>query len=282
MPENAIGILHPGAMGSSIAAAVRQSGRTVCWVSQGRSGDSRERAERADLTDAGNLGELVGRCRLILSVCPPEFASDVAASVSEAGYEGIYVDANAISSGRSREMGATLEGAGINYVDGSIVGGTDFSQGLSYLYLSGPHAPSVLEIFEGSDLHVVVLGGPVGSASALKMCYAGWTKGSMALIGGILSLAEKESVRDALLEQWKVSQAELYKGAENKVRQSTAKAWRFAGEMEEIADTFQSATLPDGFHRAAAEIYRRQAGFKDAVETPSLDEIIRSVLEPDG
>ena len=269
-------------MGSSIAAAVRQSGRRVLWASEGRSGESRRRAETADLTDAGNLGELVNESRLILSVCPPEFSSEVGASVSQSGFQGIYVDANAISPARSRELGASLEEGGVSYVDGSIVGGPDFNKGLSYLYLSGPDAPSVLEIFEGSDLHVVVLDGPVGSASALKMCYAAWTKGSAALLGGILSLAEEERVRDALLEQWKVSQGELYKEAEKKVRQSTAKAWRFAGEMEEIADTFQGAALPDGFHRAAAEIYRRQSGFKDATELPSLDEVIQAVLGSDG
>ena len=280
MPD--IGILNPGAMGSSVAGAVRQSGRTVYWVSEGRSAESRGRAEKTDLTDAGTLNELVKRCRMILSVCPPEFAPDVAGSVSAAGFKGIYVDANAISPGRSRGLGESLETMGISYVDGGIIGGPDFSGGRSFLYLSGPHAASVPEIFEGSDLHVVVLDGPLGAASALKMCYAAWTKGTKALLGGILALAEQEEVGDTLLEQWQASQPALYESAEKQVRQTTAKAWRFAGEMEEIADTFLSAGLPEGFHRAAAEIYRRQARFKGAPELPSLDDIIRAVLKSDS
>ena len=269
-------------MGASIAAAVRQTGRTVYWVSEGRSEESRKRAEKADLTDAGSLAEMAKRCGMVLSVCPPEFSRDVAASVADSGFEGIYVDANAISPDRSREVGAILESSGISYVDGGIVGGPNFGEGRSFLYLAGVLASRVPEVFEGSGLNVVVLDGPLGLASALKMCYAAWTKGTKALLGGILSVAEKENVRDKLVQQWKVSQKPLYEKAEAQVRQTTAKAWRFAGEMEEIADTFVTAGLPEGFHRAAAEIYRRQARFKGAPELPSLDEIIRAVLEPEG
>lgn len=278
MTKNAIGILHPGEMGSSIAAAVLQSSQRVLWTSEGRSEESHRRAEKVDLKDAGSLHELVNESCLIISVCPPEFSQETGANVYESGFQGIYVDANAISPARSRKLGALMEKGGVRYVDGSIVGGPDFSKGLSYLYLSGPEAPLVSEIFEGSDLHVNVLDGPVGAASALKMCYAAWTKGSAALLGGILSLAQDESVIDELWEQWKVSQKELYTGAEQRVLEGTVKAWRFAGEMEEIANAFLGSDLPDGFHRAAAEIYRRQSGFKDAAELPPLDELISTVL----
>ncbi|AWT59300.1 MAG: hypothetical protein DF168_00484 [Candidatus Moanabacter tarae] len=265
-------------MGSSIAVAIQQNGQRVLWASEGRSEDSHMRAEKANLEDAGNLPTLVIESGLILSVCPPEFSPQTGANVSESGFKGIYVDANAISPARSRELGVLMEKIGVSYVDGSIVGSSDFSKGSSYLYLSGPKAPLVSEIFEGSDLHVVVLDGPLGAASALKMCYAAWTKGSAALLSGILSLAKDESVLDELWEQWKVSQKGLYTGAEQRVLEGTAKAWRFAGEMEEIANAFLGSSLPDGFHRAAAEIYRRQSGFKDASELPPLDEVIRTVL----
>lgn len=278
MTKNAIGILHPGEMGSSIAVAVQKSGQRVLWASEGRSEDSHRRAEEANLKDAGSLHKLVIESCLILSVCPPEFSPETGANVSESRFQGIYVDANAISPARSRELGALMEKEGVRYVDGSIVGGPDFSKGSSYLYLSGPEAPLVSEVFEGSDLHVVVLDGPVGAASALKMCYAAWTKGSAALLSGILSLAKDECVLDELWEQWKVSQKGLYTGAEQRVLEGTGKAWRFAGEMEEIANAFLGSALPDGFHRAAAEIYRRQSCFKDASQLPPLDEVIRTVL----
>lgn len=133
-------------------------------------------------------------------------------------------------------------------------------------------------VFEGSALNVNLLKGSIGSASALKMCYAAWTKGSKAMVAAILALAEARGVRSELMDQWALSQSELYKKAEIRVRQSTQKAWRFVGEMEEIAGTFAASGLPDGFHGAAAEVYRRLSGFKDDSELPGIESIFSSLL----
>jgi len=89
------------------------------------------------------------------------------------------------------------------------------------------------------------------------MAYAAWTKGTAALLLAIRALARVEGVEDALLAEWERSQPDLPGGSEAAARSAVAKGWRWVGEMEEIADTFAAAGLPDGFHRAAAEIYRR-------------------------
>jgi hypothetical protein len=127
---------------------------------------------------------------------------------------------------------------------------------------------------------VLVLGDAVGAASALKMSYAAYTKGTTALLGAILALTEYEGVRESLMKEWGLSLPQLAESALTRVRQDTLKAWRFIEEMEQIAETFRSAGLPDDFHRAAAEIFRRQALFKTRDSLPSLQEIISSLLSP--
>ena len=87
------------------------------------------------------------------------------------------------------------------------------------------------------------------------MAYAGWNKGSQALLLAIRALAMQEGVDEALLAEWARSMPELPKRSTDAVAANARKAWRFVGEMEEIADTFDAAGAPDGFHRAAAEVY---------------------------
>ena len=123
-----------------------------------------------------------------------------------------------------------------------------------------------------------MLAGEPGAASALKVCYAAYTKGTTALLLAIRSLAQAEGVDDALLAEWAISQPELVARSEAGPRGSARKAWRFAGEMDEIADALADAGMPDGFHRGAAETYRRLDRFKDAPEPPALADLIADVL----
>ena len=75
---------------------------------------------------------------------------------------------------------------------------------------------------------------------------------------------EELGVRTELENEWARLAPDLAEEAEHRARRVTAKAWRFAGEMDEIASTFESADLHGGFHRAAREVFQRLAGFKDA------------------
>src|SRR2546428_699725 len=118
-------------------------------------------------------------------------------------------------------------------------------------------------------------GGP-GAASAVKMAYASWTKGSAALLLAVCALASAEGVEDSLVREWKISQPDLSPRAESAAKSNAKKAWRFIGEMEEIAATFAAAGLPDGFHQGAAEIYRRMEIYKDG-PSPSFTEVLRAL-----
>lgn len=273
-----IGILHPGAMGISLAASAHNSGHQVLWASEGRSAASRERAAEHGLEDAGTLARLCAACSIIVSVCPPHAAEAVADEVLAAGFGGMYVDANAIAPQRATRIGETLQQAGIAFVDGGIIGGPAWQTG-TVLYLAGPRADEIAACFAAGPLETRVVGPAIGRASALKMCYAAYTKGSTALLCAVLAAAERSGVRDELYSQWNSEQAGKSEREAQRVRGVTAKAWRFAGEMDEIAATFRAAGLPGEFHDAAATLYRRLARFKDEPELPELDEVLAALSQ---
>lgn len=225
-----VGLLHPGEMGAAIGASIDAD---VVWASEGRSSATRLRA--AGFRDVGTVPALVASADVIVSVCPPHAALDVARAC--AGFDGIYIDANAISPQRAEEIAAIQP----QFVDGGIVGVPDAPT----LYLSGGGAEEVAALFR---LETRV----VASASALKMVYASWTKGTAAML-----LAAREVARHFDVErEWLRAAPELDARLARARASAEQKGWRWAGEMEEIADTFAAAGEPDGFHRAAAQVYR--------------------------
>jgi 3-hydroxyisobutyrate dehydrogenase-like beta-hydroxyacid dehydrogenase len=246
-----IGVLHPGEMGAAVASVLRGQGRRVVWASEGRSAETRARAEAAGLDDVGTPAE-VARNGVILSICPPHAAVEVARSLGP--FEGLYVDANAISPATAQEVAEVARTAGGRFVDGGIVGSPPREAGSTRLYLSGDEANTVAELFAGSVLDARV----VPNASAVKMAYAAWTKGTAAMLLAIRELARREGVEEALLEEWALSQPALPDRYARAERSADAKGWRWVGEMEEIASSFEADGLPGGFHRAAAEVYRRR------------------------
>lgn len=274
-----VGILHPGEMGISIAASIQNTGHTVYWVSEGRSQKTRVRAAEFDLVDAGTLDQLCETCSVIVSVCPPHAAEDVANQVSSRFFKGLYLDANAISPQRVVRIGQTMTRAGASFVDGGIIGGPAWRPGSTWLYLSGEDAQAAVPCFSAGPLETCVIGEAIGKASALKMCFAAYTKGTTALLCGILATAETLGVREELQHQWSRTGSDFAEQASQRVRRVTAKAWRFAGEMDEIASTFKEAGMPGEFHAAAADIYRRITHFKDAPTTPSLEDVLAALAQ---
>jgi 3-hydroxyisobutyrate dehydrogenase-like beta-hydroxyacid dehydrogenase len=190
----------------------------------------------------------------VLSVCPPHAAVDVARAAS--GCTGIYVDANAISPETARAV-AAVHG---RFVDGGIVGPPPYEAGTTRLYLSGEEADEVAALFAGTNVDARVISDVPGTASALKLAYAGWTKGSAALLLAVGALARAEGVEDVLLAEWRLSQPQLEERSEAAGRSALRKGWRWIGEMEEIARSMSARDLPAGFHEAAAEIFRGAAG----------------------
>ncbi|MGA7362852.1 MAG: DUF1932 domain-containing protein [Candidatus Dormiibacterota bacterium] len=277
-----VGLLHPGEMGAAVGAALLASGIPVLWVGQGRSKATRERADAAGLTDAGSLPELLRASSVVLSICPPEAAHGVAELVAANNFQGVYVDANAISPKSARMIEKLIRERGSAFVDAGIIGGPPGPEA-AHLYLSGEGASAVALLFACADhLTTTVLEGPAGTASALKMCYAAWTKGSTALLLAALAAADALRVDQALLEEWKESQPELAMRLERTVQSAPRKAWRFVAEMEQIADTLEAAEVPGGFHRAAAEIYSRLARFRKHTTGPTLEELLRAVGDRDS
>jgi 3-hydroxyisobutyrate dehydrogenase-like beta-hydroxyacid dehydrogenase len=254
MTQTVIGLLHPGEMGAAVAATLRAVGHTVLWASEGRSSETATRAHGAGLEEVGTAGELARRSDVILSICPPHAAMEVARSV--AAFRGVFVDANAISPGAARAIGDAIEG---RFVDGGIIGPPPREPGATRLYLAGSEADTVAELFGGTVVDARVISKEPGAASALKMAYAAWTKGTAAMLLAIRELARAQEVEPELLTEWRLSLPELVERSAAAARSADAKGWRWVAEMEEIASTFESVGLPDGFHRAAAEIFRRGA-----------------------
>jgi 3-hydroxyisobutyrate dehydrogenase-like beta-hydroxyacid dehydrogenase len=218
---------------------------------------------------------------IVLSVCPPEFATEIAASVAAQRFQGIYVDANAVSRATAEEIAKIVTKAGASFVDGGIIGSPVKQAGTTRMYLSGEKAAQIAQLFSASMLDARSIGAVPGEASALKVVYAAWTKGTDALILAIRALAAHEGVDQALLEEWKISQPAL----ENKCLRAAAvavpKMWRYVGEMREIAEAFQAAGLPGGFHDAAAEVSERLACFKDQTEPPlTVKTVLEKLLSP--
>jgi 3-hydroxyisobutyrate dehydrogenase-like beta-hydroxyacid dehydrogenase len=273
-----LGILHPGNMGISIAAAAQEGGTEVYWVSEGRSAQTRERAERFALRDAGTLASLCETCTVIVSICPPHAAEEMAEQVMACGFTGLYLDANAISPQRTLRIGEKMAAASVRFVDGGIIGGPAWEPGQTWLYLAGEGADEIAACFSAGPLETAVIDGEVGKASALKMCYAAWTKGSTALLCAIVAAADQLGVWEELQQQWARGWPGFPEQTVDRVRRVTAKAWRFAGEMEEISATFDAAGLPGAFHAAAADLYRRIADFKDAQATPLLEDVVAALV----
>jgi 3-hydroxyisobutyrate dehydrogenase-like beta-hydroxyacid dehydrogenase len=269
MGDVTIGLLHPGEMGAAVGQCLAEAGHQVLWAPEGRSAVTSARAAAAGLIACG-LAEMVRRCDLIMSVCPPHAALDIARQV--AGFGGIYLDANAVSPATAREVAGIVEAGGASYVDGGIIGTPPVAPGFIRLYLSGPRAGQVRDLFDDSPVDARLVDhetgsgaggsgagaiGVVGAASAVKMAYASWTKGSAALLLAARALARAEGVEETLLAEWGISQPGLEARSAGAAGSAAAKGWRWIGEMEEIAAAMAAAGLPAGFHQAAAEIYRR-------------------------
>jgi Domain of unknown function (DUF1932)/NAD binding domain of 6-phosphogluconate dehydrogenase len=290
MSKVTVGLLHPGEMGAAVGRCLAAAGHRVLWVPEGRSPASAARAAAAGLTAAsGGLPGVIREADVIVSVVPPHAALDLARQV--AGFGGVYTDANAVSPATAREIARIVEARGASYVDGGIIGTPPVAPGFIRLYLSGARAAEVQRLFAGGDVDARVLGG-VGAlngdaiggdalgggvsvaASAVKMAYASWTKGSAALLLTARALARAEGVEDALLAEWDVSQPGLAERSARAAGSAAAKGWRWVAEMEEIAAAMAAAGLPEGFHQAAAEVYRR------AGDDGSADAILTALLTP--
>ena len=277
-----VGILHPGAMGARVAEQARTAGAEVWWVASGRSAESRARADSAGLLAAESLDELAARCGIILSVCPPASALDVAEAVAATSFSGIYVDANAISPEHALDVASLFAGRA-RVVDGGIVGGPPREPGDARLYLSGPDADAVEAVralFAPTVLETLVLPGPVGRASALKLAFASYNKISYLLAAQAFALASGHGVLDELLELAAAKIPDTPLARPVQVTTAGPRAWRWAPEMREIAAACAAVGVPGDVADLAATVFLRWADLKGASDV-ALDELIRGLISGD-
>ena len=272
-----LGIMHPGSMGVTVGEAA--AGRAeVLWAGEGRSEATRARASEAGFTDAGTFTRFVEASDAIISLVPPSAAESCARHVADAGFTGIYVDANAIAPEKAQRLAGLFPGTA--FVDGGVVGPPAVEPGTTRLYLSGAAADPIAEVFAGSVLQPIVLGTEIGSASALKMAYAAYTKGSGALLIAIRAFAEHHGLTDYLMAEWDRSLPGLSNRSDGTLVRSPGKAWRFSGEMLEIAASFRDAGLPEDFHEAAAEVIERIGPERPQADDPA--DVVRLILGDGG
>ena len=180
--------------------------------------------------------------------------------------DGIYVDANAVSPATAQdirriveETGGAWHGGHNDYVDPQRSSARRrCSRAPPACTCPGRGPPRWRPCSRGSPLEARVLDGPLTAASALKMAYAGWTKGSAALLVAMRDAARALGVQDDLLAEWALSQPGLAAQADRSAQAAAAKGWRWEAEMREIAATLTAAGLPAGFHQAAAEMFSRE------------------------
>jgi hypothetical protein len=249
-----VGLLFPGEMGAAVGAAADAD---VVWASAGRSAETAARAAEGGLRDVATLGALAAESEIVLSVCPPGIAEEVARAVAAAGFDGLYVEANAIAPARAERIASET---GLRVVDGGIVAKSAIN-----LYLSGNQddVETVAALFDGSDVVPIPLPGGVGAASALKLAFGGWNKIGVLLAAQAYAIARAYGVAEALAGEGVGAEA---------IPRAGPKAWRWKAEMEEIAATCAALGLPDGLGKAAAEICTRWERHRGG--DPELSELL--------
>jgi 3-hydroxyisobutyrate dehydrogenase-like beta-hydroxyacid dehydrogenase len=258
-PRPVVGVLHPGAMGAAVGSALRPRAGAVVWAAAGRSQATSKRAELADLVAVPDVAALARRSDAILSVCPPHAArataEEVAAALDGTGRSPIYVDANAVSPSTVHAIAERLGSDRV--VDGAIIGPPAWERGHTVLWLAGAAAADVAALFAGSPFDARVLGPDLGTASALKACFALQSKAMPAIWLQLAEAAEEAGVTEALCDELAHRGIDLTAQLTQLTARASTKAWRWAGEMDEAADAMADLGLPEGFSRAAAEVYRR-------------------------
>jgi 3-hydroxyisobutyrate dehydrogenase-like beta-hydroxyacid dehydrogenase len=278
MTSPVLGILHPGQMGAGVAAQALHSGATVLWCPSGRSPATAARAEAAGLSACDNLAHLCEQADIILSICPPAAAEQVATDVAAAGFAGLYVEANAINPSRYHRICQALDMATL-VLDGAIIGPPPTDDRRTGFYLAGPASAvtRVADVFAGSTVRVSHLPQQPPAASALKMAFSGYQKSTRVLAAIAHALARRYDVTDALLaEAVYVTRSPL--ADPDFTTTVAARAWRWAPELHDIAESLADNDLPPDLASATAAILSRWAADKDGTlnTTEALDRLLIS------
>jgi 3-hydroxyisobutyrate dehydrogenase-like beta-hydroxyacid dehydrogenase len=265
-----VGILSPGDMGHTVGAVLRAHGLRVLTCLEGRSERTRALAAEAGIEDVPTLDELVVAADIVLCILVPAEATGVAERVAAAiratGADVLYADCNAIAPQTVRVIGETIMAAGGQFADVGIIGGPPKQPGTRF-YTSGPGAEGFAALGD-FGLDVRVLDGGVGQASGLKMCYGALTKGLQALGTELLVAARLMGLEETLRAEQAESAPDVLAWLQRAVPTMPPKAYRWVGEMEEIAATFASLGMTPSIFQGAADLYRFIAETPIGKESP--------------
>jgi 3-hydroxyisobutyrate dehydrogenase-like beta-hydroxyacid dehydrogenase len=282
MSVQTVGLLSPGDMGHVVGQVLLRHGMPVVTCLQGRSERTRMLSRQAGISEVPTYEQLVRDTDMLLSILVPEQAMNTAHLVADAlrktGTTTVYVDCNAVSPRTVRAMSEVITAVGSRFVDAGIIGSPPRKEGTTRFYASGPDVEVFAELGR-YGLDVRPLGLEIGQASGIKMCYAAFTKGTTALATTLLTVAHSMGLYEPLVQEFQKSQGDRYRTMERQIPGMPTKAYRWVGEMEEIAQTFADAGLTPKFHQGAADLYRFVASTPLAEETPETRDRERSLVQ---
>ena len=281
-----VAIISPGDMGHAIGAVLGQHGLRVLTNLQGRSGRTAALAAQAGMADVADDQTLVREADILLSVLVPAqayaCAERIAAAMRSTKTTLLFADCNAIAPRTVQSIEHLLNEAGADVVDVGIIGSPpQAGHAGPRLYASGPTAER-LAILNEYGLEVQAMGPHVGQASGLKMCYASVTKGLTALASEALTAGQALGLADVLINELQDSQGELFQWFERQIPRMPPKAYRWVGEMEEIARTFADLGLPPQMLEGAAALYRLVEQTELGTETPEERHLGQTLEEVTG
>jgi putative dehydrogenase len=274
-----IGVIAQGMMGAGVGRRLHESGATVRTLLTGRSPASAERAKAAGMAPAANERELLSGADLFLSILPPGDAEGLARQLAPAlkalDHKPVYVDCNAISPQTTIRIGEIIAPTGADFVDAGIIGGPPRPGYSPTIYASGPTAGQTAVLRDwGIDWRVI--SGPIGAASALKMSYAGITKGTTAIASAMLLGAARFGCGEALIAELTESQPEMLARFRDGIPRMYDKAYRWVAEMEEISDFLEKNPPSRDIYAAVARLYAYLAE-AEAEKEPGPENAVRTL-----
>ena len=275
-----IGVIAQGTMGSGVGRRLRESGAEVRTLLSGRSPTSAERARAAGMVAAADERALLEGADFFLSILPPgeaePLARRLAPTLAALGRKPVYLDCNAVSPQTAIRIGEIIAPTGAHFVDAGIIGGPPRPgyKGPS-IYASGEHVREALPLRDwGIDLRAI--DGPIGTASGVKMSYAGITKGTTAIAAAMLLGAARFGCAEALIAELSESQPQMLARMRNGIPGMYDKAYRWVAEMEEISDFLEKNPPSRDIYAAIARLYDYLAA-AHAEAQPGRDNAIRAL-----
>jgi 3-hydroxyisobutyrate dehydrogenase-like beta-hydroxyacid dehydrogenase len=264
-----VGIVSPGAMGSVVGRVLAASGTRVVATVKGRSVRTEQLAGGLELMPT--LDDVVAASGIVLLIVPPgaalEVADAIAAAAARTGARPVVADLNAIAPVTMEAVAQCLGAADLEVVDGSISGPPPRHAGTTTVYLSGPRAAEVASL-EAPGLELRVVGGTIGTASAIKMSTASFYKGQTAVFARALLAARANGVLELVLDDLRRNYPDLVADAPRLLQSIAAKSGRYVAEMEEIAASQKQVGLSSDLFAAFAGLYRAMSESDLAVHAP--------------